>query len=121
MRLRLAVSAVGILLPLLAAVPEQAVTTDRVNFVSDGAIQISGGVGELNMEGWEQPAVEITVTRTLFRRDTPKDREAAKRSLDRIRVVARRTGDRELAISTEFPSRNFLKLFCGKTEATLDY
>jgi hypothetical protein len=125
MRLKLAVvAALGICLPLMAAVPKQdieAVTTDRVSFVLSGAIRVSGGVGQLNVEGWDQPAVEITVTRMLFRQDTPKKREQVKQRLDGIRVVTKRNGDRELIISTEFPSRKLLTPFRGKTEVDLDY
>jgi hypothetical protein len=118
------VAALGICLPLLSAVPEQgieAVTTNRVPFVSGGAIRVIGASGELNVEGWDQPAVEITLTRTLFRPDTPKEREQAKQRLDRIRIVTEKNGDGDLVISTKAPARKFLTTFRGKTEVNLDY
>jgi hypothetical protein len=108
MRLRLVVATLGICLPLIAAAPKQAiksVTTDRVNFVSGGTIRVSGALGEVDVEAWDQRAVEITVTRTLFPHDTPKEREQAKRRLDGIRVAVEHPSNTELAISTILPSR----------------
>jgi hypothetical protein len=121
---RIAVAALAAYLPLLSAVQKQsveAVTTDRVEFVSGGAIRLSGASGEVNVEGWDQPAVEITVAKSLFCPDTPKDREQAKQRLDRIRVVTERNGSGELVISTQVPSGKLLTSFRGRTEVNLDY
>jgi hypothetical protein len=120
---RIVVAALGICLPLLSAVPTQgieAVTTDRVEFASGGAIRIDAS-GELNVEGWDQPAVEITLTRTLFRPGTPKEREEAKARLDGIRIVTEKNGEGELVISTKARSRKLFTTFRGKTEVNLDY
>jgi hypothetical protein len=120
---RISVAILVICLPILSASPKQsveAVTTDRVEFVSGGAIRVAA-TGELNVEGWDQTAVEITVTRTLFRSDAPKDQEQAKQRLAGIRVVTERKGNNELVISTKLPSRKFLTPLRGKTEVNLDY
>lgn len=118
----LTIIAFGICLPLLAA-PKQTVevtTTERVPFPA-GTIRLNGGMGEINVEGWEQPEVEITLTRSVFRTDTPKNREQAKRDLDLIRIVTNKPEDRELAIATTLPPRKLLRPLRGQTDFTLVY
>jgi hypothetical protein len=124
MNWKVAAVALGCCLPLLAASPRQSVevtTTDRVPFGAGGDIHLSGSVGQLAVEGWDEPAVEITVTRTLFPQDTPGKRDEAKQQLDGIRLLTERRGTNGLVISTKFPSRKFPASLLGKTTASLDY
>jgi len=107
---RLAAMAIAICLPLAAKVPKPAmpvVTTERVEFAPGGTIQVTGSAGELNIEGWDRAEVEITVTRSTYRTDTPQERERAKRQLSAIKVTAERKSSTELAIHTAFPPRGF--------------
>jgi len=86
--------------------PAQVTTTERVSFATGGTIRITGSYGDLNVEGWDQPAVEITVIKSMpydFKRQHP---EAATQRLDRVRVVTQRGSDTELTISTVVPSRD---------------
>jgi len=56
----------GIYLPLCPGAPLpkiESVTANRVDFSSGGTIRIENSTGELNIEGWDQPAIEVTVTR----------------------------------------------------------
>ena len=62
MNWKVAAMALGCCLPLLAAAPRQTVqvtTTDRVPFAAGGLIHLSGLVGPLAVEGWDEPVVEI--------------------------------------------------------------
>lgn len=110
MNRRLAAFAIVVCLPLAAKPPKpdmSVVTTDRVDFAPGGAIQVSGSIGELNIEGWDRAEVEIVVTRSTFRPDSPRDRDLAKRQMDAIKVTAERKSPTELAIRTAFPKRGF--------------
>src|ERR1035438_4525643 len=107
---RLAAISIAVCLPLAAKVPKPAmpiVTTERVEFAPGGTIQVTGSAGELNIEGWDRAEVEITVTRSTYRADTPKDQDLAKRQLDAIKVTAERKSPTELVINTAFPIRSF--------------
>ena len=67
-----------IVVPLRAGAPlqdVQVVTTDRVDFAAGATIRILASTGELNIEGWDKPQVEITVTRSAWCPDTPAARE----------------------------------------------
>ena len=107
---RLAAIAMAICLPLAAKPPKAAtsvVTDERVAFAPGGAIEVTGSVGELNVEGWDGPDVEITVTRSTFRTDTPREQDLAKRQLSAIQVTAERKSPTELSIHTAIPPRGF--------------
>ena len=107
---RLAAIVIAICLPLAAKLPKPdmpVITTERVEFAPGGTIQVSGSVGELNIEGWDRPEVEITVTRSTYRTDTPQRQDLAKRQLSAIKVTAERKSSTELVIHTAFPPRGF--------------
>jgi hypothetical protein len=107
---RLAAIALAICLPLAAKLPKPdmpVVTAERVPFAPGGTIQVSGSVGELNIEGWDRAEVEITVMRSTYRADTPQQRDLAQRQLSAIKVTAERKSPTELAIHTAFPPRGF--------------
>jgi len=102
--------ALAICLPLAAKLPKPdmpVITTERVAFAPGGTIQVSGSAGVLNIEGWDRAEVEITVTRSTYRTDTPQERDLAKRQLSAIKVTAERQSPTELAIRTAFPRGGF--------------
>jgi hypothetical protein len=110
MNRRVAAIAMAVCLPLAAKVPKPAmpiVTTERVEFAPGGTIQVDGSAGELNIEGWDRAEVEITVTRSTYRADTPQQQDLAKRQLEAIKVTMERKSAAELAIHTAFPARSF--------------
>lgn len=101
--------------------PLQVVTTDRLDFAG-GTIRVDNAYGQLNVEGWDEPRVEITVTRTAFRNSTPKEQEQGKAYLNRIQVTAKKTGNGDVEISTRFPGRNRLvRTIWGLGDFNLDY
>jgi hypothetical protein len=107
---RLAVAAMAMCLPLAAKAPKAAVpaiTDEKVEFAPGGAIEVTGSVGELNIEAWDGPGVEITVTRSTYRTDTEQDRDRAQRQLSAIKVTAERKSPTELSIRTTLPPRGF--------------
>jgi hypothetical protein len=101
MRARTILLALGISLPLLAGSPDQrfeVVTTDRADLAPGGTVRIQNSTGELNIEGWDQPQVEITVVRYRWGPATPKGKELATQKLNSIQVTKKSNG--ELTIST---------------------
>jgi hypothetical protein len=82
--------------------------TERVAFQPGGAVEIENSYGYLTVEGWDEPAVEITVAKSTNRFLTPDRKEEAGKRFDRIHVVTERRSDKELAISTTLPARHNL-------------
>ena len=120
----LSLTAVLLCLPLLAKVPLQSVQvtkTDTVDFAPGGTIRVSGSMGQLDVEGWDRPQVEITVAKSTYRGGSVKDREGGTKELDLFRVTAEKKGAGELVISTFYPSRTLTHLFRGKTDVNLEY
>lgn len=109
---------------LLAKAPERAVqvvTTAQSDYTG-GTIRIDTVYGQVNVEGWDQPGVRITVTRTAFRHDTPREQEEGKAYLNRIQVTTKPDGKGGVAIDTRFPGRNrVMRMIHGLGDFTLDY
>jgi hypothetical protein len=82
--------------------------TERVNFLPGGTIRLENSYGYLTVEGWDEPAVEVTVTKSTDRFYEPGQKEKAERPFEQVRVVAERRSDKEFAISTALPVRNSL-------------
>ena len=97
-------------LPLLAggALRTVEVTTQDTLDYTSGAIHIDTRCGQINVEGWDEPRVAVTVSRTTFRHDTPPEEAAGKRYLERIQVKVTRAQDGGVRIATVFPGRNWL-------------
>lgn len=109
---RFALIACSLCLPLVAGVPKQAVrvvTTDRVEAPAGATVRVTGSVGELNIEGWDRPEVEVTVTRSSY-----PDRDKAAGQLDAIQVVTKRGDGSNVDISTTLPAH-------GKKSYQVDY
>ena len=95
MNLRSASAALLLCLPACAAPPLTTValvTTDRMDLPAGGALRLANSSGEVGIEAWDQPAVEITLTRTTFRHGSSKDEELAKQSLGRIHLTLKKNG-----------------------------
>jgi hypothetical protein len=120
---RVAPLALALCLPLLPKTPVQpvqVVTTDRVDFAAGGTIRFEGSVGELNIEGWDQPQVQVTLTRFDYADATGKDSEKGK--LERIAVKTEKRSGNELVITTTLPHRNyFVRKVRGATNSDMNY
>ena len=63
--------------------PEQSfevTSTERVNFLPGGTIRLNNSYGYLTVEGWDEPEVEITVTKSTDRFYEPEQKEKAEQS-----------------------------------------
>jgi hypothetical protein len=112
--MRLAAGLLGLItLPLFAADiapgPKQSfetTTTERFPFQPGGTLRVDNSYGYLNVEGWDEPEVEVTITKSTDSFKDPDWKAKAAQFFDQIRVVTERRSDKELAISTIVPHRN---------------
>jgi hypothetical protein len=98
----------AVTLPLLGAdelQQAQVSNTERVDFAPGGTIRINGSYGSLTVEGWDEPAVEVTVTKSL-RFGGSKSQDGGQPRLESIGVVTTRTSATGLTISTTLASRH---------------
>jgi hypothetical protein len=125
MNRKLAPVAFALCLPLLAKAPVeqvQVVTTDHVDFAAGGTIRFEGSNGELNIEGWDQPQVQVILSRFDYANATDKDRAELKEKLARITVKMEKGSGNELVVTTTLPHRNyFMRKARGKTDADMNY
>jgi len=82
--------------------------TERFDFPPGGAIHLDHSYGYLTVEGWDEPEVEVTVTKSTDRFEDPEWKEKAARYFDQVRVVSERRSDKELVVSTTLPHRTHL-------------
>jgi hypothetical protein len=86
----------------------QETITERVPFLPGGTIRLDNSYGYLTVEGWDEPEVEITVTKSTDHFYEPDEKEKAGQHFDQVRVLTERRSDKEVAISTTLPIRNSL-------------
>jgi hypothetical protein len=98
----------------------QQTNTQHFTLASGATIRIDNSFGELNIEGWNQPDVEITVIKTL-----PYDyaQSKAERDLNAVQVKTDRKSDAELVISTSIPKHDSLlsSTAKSKTDVLMEY
>ena len=76
--------------------------TEHVDFPAGGTLRLEKSIGEVTIEGWDQPGMEITTTKSTKDLFMPKDRERELKELDSVRVSTKLNGN-ELVVNTEFP------------------
>ena len=78
--------------------------TQRIDFQPGGSVVVKNSIGELRLEGWDQPAVEITTIKSTKDDYGPEEHDQAVRKLDKVHVSAERHGG-EILITTDYPLR----------------
>jgi hypothetical protein len=97
--------------------------TEKMDFPAGGTLRLENSTGELVIEGWDQPGVEITTTKSRKDVYSTQDRAKATRELDRVSISAKRSGD-ELDVATAFPHHRafpFVTPFQSVTNFDLEY
>src|SRR5271157_1217742 len=64
--------------------------TERVPFVPGGTVRLNFSYGYLTVEGWDAPAVEITVIKSTDSFYEPSQQQAAVQPFEQVRVVTER-------------------------------
>jgi hypothetical protein len=80
----------------------QVAHTERADFPTGGLLRLKNSPGEVTVEGWERPDVEIATVKSTKVALASQDREKASRQLEQVRILVQRQGD-ELVITTELP------------------
>ncbi len=110
---KLLVIGIMVALPLLAdnrtKEPLSSYHTDLFNVPASGAIRLENSFGEVDIDGWDRPEVEVTVIRLSERLYGAKERahrpDEAQRRLESVQVTAKQDGN-DVVISTMYPPRN---------------
>jgi hypothetical protein len=91
-----------LMIPLLPGAEQrvEVTKTERVSFAPGGTIRVEGSYGNLNVEGWERPEVEITFVKSTQKYYGLAHWEKAAASLESVRISVERRSDTELAIFT---------------------
>jgi hypothetical protein len=84
------------------AQPVQVTKTEKLDFPAGGTLHLENSIGEVTIEAWDEPAVEITTTKATKALYNEHKHAKGVASLDRVRITMRRDGS-EVAISTQFP------------------
>jgi hypothetical protein len=93
----------------------QVTNTEQVAFQPGGTIHLNRSFGDLSVEGWDRPEVEITVIKTLDLLYTAKEQAESDRRLQNVQVKAERRSDTDLEITTTARSRSRLAHPFGPT------
>jgi predicted membrane protein len=102
--------------------PAEAIDMQQSLFTSGGTLELKDSMGDVEIVGWDQPQVEVTVRKFTERTYAPQEMEKALAQLERIVVRTDQVADDHLVIRTEFPSWNlFTRLLGGKSNVHLSY
>lgn len=88
--------------------PFETSETRHWSFQPGGVIELRRSYGYLTVEGWDEPEVEITITKSTDRFYKPEQKDKAERHFEEIQVATERRSDGDLAISTTLPIRSGL-------------
>ena len=73
--------------------------TEKADFPSGGLLRLKNSTGELTIEGWDRPDVEITTIKSRKDEYPPEEREKASRDLNEVQISVAPQGQ-ELVITT---------------------
>ncbi len=86
--------------------PQSASSTESVSFAPGGTIRFDNSFGDLYVEGWDQPRVEMTLIKSFDDYVPPKN---AAELLERVKFTTEHPSASELAIGTTIPARSFFR------------
>lgn len=66
--------------------------TEHLDFQAGGVLRVTNSTGELTVEGWAGPGVEITTVKSTKLEYPAQEREKALQELDRVHITAEREG-----------------------------
>lgn len=99
----------------------QVANTQTLDFPAGGTLRMTNALGEITIQGWDLPSIEITTIKSSKAAAGPKDREATSRLLSRVKITAERKGD-EVIVASEYPKHSkILRPFEGMTDFDLEY
>jgi hypothetical protein len=115
---------VSLIAPWLAAAasiqrPVEVSTTERVSFGSGGTIRFDKSFGDLYVEGWDHPQVEMTLIKSF---EDYKPLGDASQRLEQVKFTTEHPSANQLTIGTTLPPHSFFRHpFGGKGPVTVRY
>ena len=106
----------AVAVPVFGAAPKfnvEVVNTGQADVPAGGTIRFEDSYGELNIEAWDEPQMEIVVTRWTYVTDTAAERDRATQELSALHINVEKQGN-DLVIRTPRRRRSH-------SEARLDY
>jgi hypothetical protein len=95
--------------------------TERLNVPSTGVVRLENSFGEVDIDGWDRPEVEVTVVRSTERLYGAKEHTEAQRRLDSVQITAKQNGN-DVVISTVYPPRNsFVHPLSRRSDIEISY
>jgi hypothetical protein len=79
--------------------------TSTEKFDAASAIRIENSRGQVSIEAWDQPGIQVTIVKSTTRAFDPKQHDPATQLLDRAHIKPERNSD-TLVISTEIPKHD---------------
>ncbi len=76
--------------------------TEKIDFKSGGVLRLTNSIGNLTIEGWDQPQVEITSVKSTKKAFSAAESAKGSAELDKVHITAERKGD-EVVIAEDFP------------------
>jgi hypothetical protein len=114
-----------------ASLPGELSRTERVSFAPGGTIRFNHSFGDLYVEGWDRPEVEMTLIKSIPKveldlikspEDSYKPPKDAPERLEGVQFTTEHPSANELAIGTTIRSHNFFRHpFGGKGPVTVRY
>ena len=101
----------SLLLPLLADDRSKTVVhaeqTAQYKISGNGTIRLEHSYGDVDIEGWDKPDIEVTAIRSSEQYFAERDVARARRRLDSVKISLRQDGN-DVVVSTVYPARNTL-------------
>lgn len=80
----------------------QVTHTEHFDLASGGQLSLKNSIGDVTVDGWDQPGVEITTIKSTKEDVDPRNREKAMRLLNQVQVTTEHHGD-ELVVTSKYP------------------
>lgn len=107
-----------------AAVKEKVEVTmnDKIEFAEGGTVNLQGTWGEVTVEGWDQPFVEITLKKRTNKKFAAKDEAKAEKALAKFGYTVEKDSPASITLKSFQPSTNLLtRPFGGKSDVKITY
>jgi len=96
-----------------AAKPKvQATNTERMDFPTGGLLRLKNSAGEVQIQGWDSPQIEITTIKSTQDFYAPDEQSKGAALLDQVKVVTERQ-NQEIVVTTTFPRYKWRSLNPG--------
>jgi hypothetical protein len=93
--------------------------TEQMDFPAGGLLRVDHAIGDLTIEGWDQPGIEITTTKTSKSEFDPQNRQKGAAELDQVHLTPERKGN-ELTLTETYPRYHHFLFFPGNTRFNLE-